>query len=401
MNSFRYAGFAVVLAVFLGVAFASSTPAAPAANQTEALLPQRFAGWEMQGSAQTSTNPAAADPANAAILKEYRFSDFASATYKQDDGSTLNIRAARFADASGAFGAYTFYLQREMARELIGDQAASVLSKAGQRVLFYRGHVLVDALFSQESVMSAAQLRELAGALPQVHGNASVLPPLLNFIPSQGYIKNTQKYLEGPATLAALGVPVSVDVVDFDSSAEVTTGRYNTPSGEATLILIYYTNSQVAMDHLRRLDPAHQAGQGQAGISTIGNVGPLFYRRTGPIIAIATGPISESDTKSLLEMVNYKASLTRNEATTSPEVHQLYFLILNIVILCGVVGGLAIVAGVAFGGFRILMKRWYPDKVFDRPEHMEFISLHLTETVVRGTAATGPDRGLEPPQKSA
>ena len=61
-------------------------------------------------------------------------------------------------------------------------------------------------------------------------------------------------------------------------------------------------------------------------------------------------------------------------------------LILNIVILCAVLAGLAIIAGVAFGGFRILMKRLYPDRVFDRPEQMEFISLHLTETAVKGTS---------------
>jgi hypothetical protein len=66
-------------------------------------------------------------------------------------------------------------------------------------------------------------------------------------------------------------------------------------------------------------------------------------------------------------------------------VHDLYLLILNIVVLCAILAGLAIIAGVAFGGFRILMKRMYPDKVFDRPEQMEFISLHLTETVVAGS----------------
>ncbi len=61
----------------------------------------------MQGSTQTSPDPAAADPTNAAVLKEYRFTDVATATYTRDDGRTLKIRAARFADASGAFGAYT------------------------------------------------------------------------------------------------------------------------------------------------------------------------------------------------------------------------------------------------------------------------------------------------------
>jgi len=121
----------------------------------------------MQGSAQTSASAAVADPTNAAILSEYRFSDFAAATYTRDDGGTLKVRAARFADASGAFGAYTFYLQPEMAKEQIGDQGASLMSGTGERVLFYRRHVLVDALFSQQSPMSAAELRELAGDLPR------------------------------------------------------------------------------------------------------------------------------------------------------------------------------------------------------------------------------------------
>jgi hypothetical protein len=76
-------------------------------------------------------------------------------------------------------------------------------------------------------------------------------------------------------------------------------------------------------------------------------------------------------------------------------------LILNIVILCGIVGGLAIVAGVAFGGIRILMKRWYPDRVFDRPEQMEFISLRLTEVTVKGTSQGGGEGSREAPQKPA
>jgi hypothetical protein len=45
------------------------------------------------------------------------------------------------------------------------------------------------------------------------------------------------------------------------------------------------------------------------------------------------------------------------------------------------------VAGVAFGGFRILMKRLFPDRLFDRPEQMEFISLHLAESVGAGVPA--------------
>ena len=351
----------------------------------------------MQGPPQTSTDPAVADPTNAAVLKEYRFSDLASSTYSREDGRTLKIRAARFADASGAFGAYTFYLQPAMAKEQIGDQGAS----AGQRVLFYRGHVLVDAQFSQESAMSVAQLRELAGALPRPSGNSANLPTFIEFMPHRDYAANTQKYVMGPAALAAQAPPVSADLVDFNTSAEVSLARYNTASGEATLMLISYPTPQLAAEHLRRIEAAHHMAQPQAGVSGVSNVesaGSFFDKRTGPIIAIATGPVSDSDAKSLLGMVNWEASVTWNQATDNQQARDLYMLILNIVILCGILAGLAVVAGVAFGGIRILMKRWYPDKIFDRPEQMEFISLRLTETVVRGTSPTGTDGGRRAPQ---
>jgi hypothetical protein len=81
----------------------------PAASPVAAILPTQFAGWEIPGAAKikTSRDPAAADPVNAALLKEYGFTDFASATYIRKDGRKLVVRAARFGDASGADGAFT------------------------------------------------------------------------------------------------------------------------------------------------------------------------------------------------------------------------------------------------------------------------------------------------------
>jgi hypothetical protein len=67
-------------------------------------------------------------------------------------------------------------------------------------------------------------------------------------------------------------------------------------------------------------------------------------------------------------------------------------------VLCAILGGLAIIAGVAFGGVRILVKRFFPDRIFDRPEQMEFISLHLTETVVKGPGGSASERVQRLPQ---
>lgn len=384
LRSPRFALLVVFIAV--SVSFPSAIFAAnPASTAVPALLPQQFGGWQMQGSPHTSADPAQADATNAEVLKEYRFSDFASATYTREDGRTLKIRAARFADASGAFGAYTFYLQPNMTKEDYGDQGASL----GDRALFYRGHVLIDAQFSQESPMSGEQLRELAGTLPRPLGNNANLPTFIEFLPHRDYIVNTQKYIMGPVALNAIAAPISADLADFGASSEVTVAHYNTPSGEATLTLISYPTPQLAADHLRRIDAAHQVAQPQAGIATVGGSGTFFDKRTGPIVAIATGGISDSDAKSLLGMVNYEAHVTWNTPTSDRQVRDLYMLILNIVILCAILAGLAIIAGVAFGGIRILMKRMYPNKVFDRPEQMEFISLRLTEVIVE----VGPPEG--------
>jgi hypothetical protein len=347
------------------------------------ILPKQFAGWQIQGSAQPIKDAAAADPTNTALLEEYGFTDFESATYKSDDGRTLKIRAARFTDASGAFGAFSFYLQPQMAREEIGDEGASL----NRRVLFYRGHIVVEALFSEESVMSAASLRELAGMLPRPAGNAGRLPPILAFMPRHGYAAHTEKYAEGPLALGAIESPLPAELVDFSASPEVTLGQYSTPSGAATLMLIEYPTPALSAAHLRSIEAAYHALQPKAGVAAVESVGPFFAKRTGPIVAIAAGPISQSDAQTLLGAVNWDASVTWNENTYFDKKNNIANLLVNIIILCIIVGALSLAAGVAFGGARVLLRRFFPGPVFGHADQTEFISLHLEEEVAETSSA--------------
>jgi len=381
--SMRASRFVVLAAVVClgGAAFAADAASAPPAPP---ILPKQFAGWQIQGAPQASKDAAAADPTNAALLKEYGFTDFESATYKSDDGRTLKIRAARFVDATGAFGAYSFYLQPEMAREEIGDQGASL----HRRVLFYRGHIVVEAVFSQLSVMSAAGLRELAGVLPRPDGNAANLPPILAFMPHHGYQSNTEKYAEGPLALAAITSPLPADLVDFSASPEVVLGQYSTPGGEATLMLIEYPTPALAAEHLRSIDAAHHATQPQAGVSSVENVGPFFDKRTGPIVAIAAGPLSKSDAQTLLGAVNYEASVTWNENTYFDKKNNIANLLVNIILLCIIGGAITLATGLAFGGLRVLLRRYFPGRVFGSDDQTEFISLDLREEAARASSAS-------------
>src|SRR6201993_4028589 len=216
------------LAPLAGFAQAMGATSPSAKAPPAAILPQTFGGWQLQGSVQTSSDPAEADPTNPAVLKEYGFTDFAGCTYTQEDGRKLKVRAARFSDASGAYGAFTFYKQPEMLNEKIGDQASSL----NNRVLFYRGGILVDAVFDKLTAMSAAELRELAGDIPLPQGSARNLPALPTYLPKQAYVKNTAKYIVGPLALDKIGAPIPAQLVDFAAGAEVVEGTYTSSGGE-------------------------------------------------------------------------------------------------------------------------------------------------------------------------
>ena len=383
---------AVFIFIFLCCGFfcaeaLAAQPTAPAAVASPPVLPTEFAGWQVKGAVARSDDPAAADAANAPVLKEYGFVRLEKAAYTRDDGRNLTIRAAVFEDASGAYGAFTYYYSPEMEEETIGGQAAFL----NNRVLFYQGNVLVDAVFDRMSVMSASQLRQLAGLLPQAAGGKNKPPSLPAYLPKRTFAgssdrnsfrnleKNTTKYILGPVTLDRIGSPLPASMVDFKSGAEVVMGRYAATAGDATLMLIEYPTPQIAAERLRQIDASHQVTQQQPGVAAILDVGPFFDSRTGPILVIAAGPLSKSEARSLMSSISYEADVTWNENTYISKKDNLANFLFNAIVLCGIVVGLALVAGIAFGGLRVLVKRFFPDSVFDRRETMEIISLHLED----------------------
>ncbi len=348
----------VLLILLTSVSFAADSPSSPA------ILPQVFAGWQISKSAQTK-DPATADPVNAALLKEYGFTDLDSATYTRDDGRKLTVKAARFQDASGAYGAFTYYKMPQMQNEKIGDQGASL----NERVLFFRGNILVDAIFQRLSAMSAAELRELANVLPRPAGSAVNLPGLRNYLPKQS--DSTTRYVVGPIGMEKTAAPLPAQYVDFSRGAEVVMGNYNVSGKQATLMLIGYPTPQIAASQLKQIESAQQLLQlGQSQI---------VARRTGPILVLASGGISESDARSLISSVNYDADVTWNENTYFTKRDNAANLIVGVILLAAIICGLSVVAGVAFGGFRIAIKRILPGRVFDRPEQLEIITLHLSD----------------------
>src|SRR6266851_4676917 len=346
--------FPPLIILLAGICFATQS-AAPASNP--AILPQAFAGWQISQTARASADPAAADPVNAALLKEYGFTDFAAATYTRDDGRKLTLKAARFQDASGAYGAFTYYRVPDMQHEEIGTKGASL----SQRVLFFKGNILVYAIFDRLSAMSAAELRDLSDHLPRPRGSAENLPVLPRYLPAKIFVSNTAKYVVGPIGLEKTAAPLAAAYVDFSKGAEVMMGNYHTSDGGATLMLINYPTPQLAAAQLNLIQSAQQAHQ-------LGD-SQLVVRRTGPILVLISGQVGSD------------AHVTWNENTYFTRRDNAANLIVGVILLAAIICGLSVVVGVGFGGFRILVKRLFPNKVFDRPEQLEIIALHLSDPV--------------------
>ena len=328
------------------------------------LLPQSFAGWTRTGDVRTITQPEQADSAYPAVLNEYGFNEAESASYTRPDGRKLTVKAARFKDATGAYGAFTFYRDPAMKNERIGTKAAS----ANERILFFRSNVLVDAAFDRVTGMSAAELRELAGMLPEAKSSMANLPGLPEYLPKQNAQENSAKYILGPQALAASKTPLASELVGFNYDPEILTQEYSTPDGPVTLILVQYPTPQIATERLR----AFTAADSVAAV-----------RRTGPILVVESGSVSNSEARNLLNSVNYEAEITWNEATSMSKRDNIGNLLLAVFSLIGILLLIGLVFGVFMGGVRMLMTKYLPGTMFDLPENVEILQLHLDDQPAR------------------
>jgi len=341
----------------------------------KALLPDAFDGWVASEPSKVLAEPSQADPTNAATLKEYGYQTGLSASYKRES-DTLTVRALRFNDASGAYGAYTFYRQNGWPKETIGNGAAS----NHNRVVFWQGPIVVDATFSRIGPMSAGEMREIARQLPAAEGTVSMAPPILADLPKTSLDPQTTHYAVGPAGYEGAGGVLPPSLVGFDRGAETVTADYSLRSGQATLTIIDYPTPQIAQAQEKAIRAYLKAGsQAQPAWPkplTDSDLASLEVRHSGPLVAVVSGDAIPDDSHRLIESVHYEADLTAIPQSVESDVEKTSKLLFGIAVLCLVGGGAAIILGGFFGGGRALYRiaRGKPaSSVFDE----EFIHLDL------------------------
>ncbi len=323
-------------------------------------LPENFAGWRRSGAILPITSAPQADAANAAALTEYGFTDGATATYKRG-GETMTVRALRFGDATGAYGAYTFYRHSGWPREEIGTGAASDHT----RILFWQGETFVDTTVSHVSAMTAADLRELATNLPQPATDKSLAPPVvadLPNVPGDGPLDpQTTHYALGPVGYAGSGGVLPPALVGFDRGAEVVTANYALRSGPATLTLINYPTPQMAAAVEQQIAAYLKSGNTPTSPWTAplanSTPGSVEVKRSGPLVAVVCGDAVPDDAHRLLGLVHYEADVSKLPGGDAPtEIQKTAKLLLGIVLLVTVMFAAALILALLLGGGRAMLR---------------------------------------------
>jgi hypothetical protein len=351
--------FQLLLACLAALVSAASS-SAQQGNSTQQILPESFGSWHASGCDNGAQRPAVSQEAG---QRDFRQCQFTSG--KQN----ATIWAGRYRDPSSAYEVYTSLLRPTMQPSTVGRFTA--VDDKGLLILI--GDIVVGV--DQPRTVSTKDLQDLASILA-ARSDKTPLPPIREYLPKEDLVNATQRYALGPVALRAaaesVGKPEIVGLTNaagFAQGAEVMLAQYRRGRDAGVLVLIDYPTPQLAELHSRHLETALAETPNAAGTK---------IERRGSLLSMVIAPSSPAFADSLRAAVNYQTQVTWNEPSATATDPPWAVVLYRIFIGTGVFMIMAVAFGVAFGGFRIFIKRLLPGKVFDRPEQMEVLQLGLS-----------------------
>ena len=325
--------------------------AAAPALRAQTILPSHFGAWSAGKSAQAAPTPEAQG-----VLAESGLQNTESRLYTNGTTS-VTVSMYRFRDSSGAYEAYTY---------LLGANNANVR--------FVRvGNILL--IIDSPAPLASADLDALSQPI-SAKAEKIPPPPIPDYLPARDRIPGTEKYALGPAAFQAAlinlerpGYSAITGAAGFSSGAEAMFARYKNSRDDAVLLLLEFPTPQLAGLHWKHLEQALPASAKSDGSS---------IERKGSMLAIVLAPSSPGYATRVRNSVNYETQVTWNEPTHTITDPPITTVLAKIIMATGAFMLVAIVFGIAFGGVRVLMKTFFPGKVFDRPEQMDVLQLGLS-----------------------
>jgi hypothetical protein len=302
-----------------------------------AILPDQLGTAAKTGTAQLFP-PAADRP----LYDEYGFEAGEQAIY-----GPLTVAAWRFKDSTEALAAYE-YLRPADAKSSKLDKLAAQASHGaivahGNYVFQFTGRVPT----SQELVA-------IYQGLPKL--DQAALPVISTYLPSDGLIANSERYITGPVSLEKFDSAIPPSTAAFHMSAEAQYARYHSKNGDMNLAIFNYPTPSAARERAEAFQKIPGA----------------IAKRTGSLVAVTIQPPDADAAERLLAKVNYQASITWNEKTETQVAQGFARGLLNIFEFAGLMVLFCLVSGVGFALIRVSWQR-FGNKNADEA----MITLHL------------------------
>jgi hypothetical protein len=276
---------------------------------------------------------AAASTDDKAVWREFGLAD--TQTIQQ---GTHHITAYRMKDPTGALAAWQW--QRSA-----NDHACSVSPFCAQnanRTLINEDNYL---LAFDGPPPTRAELDATLNALSNKRDSS--LPPILTFVPRNGLVPNSSRYILGPESLRAFIPELANTKPGFNESAEAQTAEYEVKDtagnkARARLAVFYYPTPEMARLHVQEFK----------------RLSNIHIKRSGVLVAMVLAGATDSQADTLLSRIEYEARITLNEEPPPSPIKPLYQLLLNIIIMSGVACVLGLVGGLIYGGMRLYRRRY-------------------------------------------
>ncbi|SRR5581483_1144984 len=305
-----------------------------------AIWPEQFAAFKLSSSS-------AAQASEPRLWDEYGFVEGQRVQYSADDRK-FTATGYRFHDSTGAMAAFEALRPADAKPSGVARLAA----EASKGLIVVHGNFLL--VFNDYRPQAA----ELAGVIENLANvDSSPLPALMDYLPAENRIANSERYILGPVALAKFAPAIPPSTAAFRFGAEAQMGTFRDPGGEMRMAVFEYPTPQIAMERVLEFQ----------------KVPGSIAKRSGPLVAIVLSPPNADAAERLLSLVRYQPSITMSERVPTRK-DNIGDLIINAFVLIGVLLAFSAVAGLALGGFRAVFRR---GRRQDQPEPM--ILLHLED----------------------
>ncbi len=302
-----------------------------AASAQAAIWPDRIADFERKPATSLSVS-------DRALYGEFGLETTEQADYVSPTAK-FTATAWRMRDSTGALALFEF---RRPAGAKPSKLAKLAVTTDDGVILAYGNYVLQ---FTGRAP-TVAELTPTLETLPRLE--QSQLPALITYIPAEGLIPNSERYVLGPVSLERFEPRIAPSLAAFHMGAEGQLGRYSSLSGgpETQLAVFSYPTPSMARE---RAD-------------AFSKIAGAMVKRTGSLVAIVLPPADPDTAERLLAKVNHQISLTFNETPKEQKAKGFLGMVNNAIIFSFIMMGFCLVAGIALGGLTVLRRK------FGRPE---------------------------------